>query len=171
MNPAWWGREDRSDATPVMVSGIGPGRRQPRLVSASRHSVIDALYGRAASYTPEWKDRSGSDAGVALVKLFARQHELVLRRVNKLPKKSFVEYLRLAGVEPAPPTSATALVQFTAADSAPRAPLVPRGFQVGAPSALGDGEQIIFETERDLGVIAGTVKKMLVKEGSSSSTS
>ena len=85
---------------------------------------------------------------MALVRLFGIQMEPLLSRVNRLPEKALVEYLRIAGVTPLPATAAEALLIFTVAPAAGASVPVPAGFQAGAAPATGSGDQVIFETER-----------------------
>ena len=87
---------------------------------------------------------------MALVRLFSEQMEPALSRLNRLPEKTFVEFLNIAGVQLMPATPAKTLLEFSVADGAPQSVLVSRGFQVGAQPAVGSGDLVIFETERDL---------------------
>ena len=144
----WWGREAGSRGQPMMTGGQGLAGTQPELVAASPESVRAAVLARIAGFTWDWTNPAPDDSGVALVRLFGIQLEPLLSRVNRLPHKALIEYLRIAGVAPLPATASEALLTFTIAPAARASVLVPAGFQVGASAAAGSGGQVIFETER-----------------------
>lgn len=139
----WWARRSPDPDEPARD---GP----PVLVDATANAVRAQVRDRIPGYTPEWTNRRRDDAGVALVRLFGGLVEPVLERVNRLPEKLLIEHLRIAGVAPLPASSARVLVRFEVADSAAAPVLVARGFQLGADPATGEGDRVVFETERDL---------------------
>lgn len=141
----WWGREAEGRGQPVITDGPGPARVQPVLLAASREAVRAAVQGRIAGFTADWTNPAPDDSGVALVRLFGIELEPLLGRVNRLPEKALVEYLRIAGVTPLPATAADALLTFTVAPAAGASVPVPAGFQAGAAGGSG---QVIFETGR-----------------------
>jgi predicted phage baseplate assembly protein len=131
-----------------MVRGLAA--KQPQLLPPSREAVAGDLRSHIKYFTPEWTVLDPNDAGVALLRLFSEQMEAALSRLNRLPDKTFVEFLNIAGVQMLPASPAKTLIEFSVADGAPQSILVSRGFQVGAKPAVGSGERVIFETERDL---------------------
>ncbi|MEX3788813.1 putative baseplate assembly protein [Paraburkholderia sp. BR14374] len=161
MSAPWWGKEatDLARSRPV-PQGAAP-QVEPQLVGVVRDGVRREVLARAGSFAAEWTSRRPGDAGLALVKLFSEEMEPVLQRLNCLPQKSFVEFLRTAGVRPSPPIPAVALLQFTVADAAPHSVLVPSGFQVGA-SPAGGGDLVIFETDADLYAAPGKIQQLYV---------
>jgi predicted phage baseplate assembly protein len=120
---------------------------------------------RIPSFTPEWTSRRPDDAGVALARVFSEEMEAVLARADRLPDKVLVEFLRDAGIESLPPTPAASLLAFTVSAGATESVLVPTGFQAGAPPATGQGDQVVFETTRDLFAAPATLAEMHVQEG------
>ena len=159
----WWGREAESRGQPVIVDGPGPAGSEPQLLPASKEAVRAALQARISGFTPDWTNLTPDDAGVALVRLFGIQLEPLLGRVDRLPEKALVEYLRIAGVTPLPATVAQALLTFTVAPAAGGSVLVPAGFQAGAsPAGGGGGGQVIFATERDVVATPATVTAVAV---------
>ena len=169
----WWGREAESRGQPVIVDGPGLAGSQPELLPASKEAVRAALQARIGGFTPDWTNPAPDDSGVALVRLFGIQMEPLLGRVNRLPEKALVEYLRIAGVTPLPATAAQALLTFTVAPAAGGSVLVPAGFQAGASPAAGAagaggargptvGGQVIFETERAVTATPATMSAVAV---------
>lgn len=152
MTAPWWGREASGYAQVRATHMVrdAQGQLQPELTDARRQTVETELREHIAAFTPEWTRRQESDPGLILVRLFSEQAEPVLKRLNRLPEKIFVEYLRSAGVKPLGLRPAAALLQFEVAQGATRSVLVPKGFQAGARPATGDGNLVIFESERDL---------------------
>ena len=123
---------------------------------------------RVEGFTSEWTNIRESDAGFAILKLHAELAEPVVQRLNRLPEKSLIEFLRIAAITPTPARPAHAMLAFTVSDSAPRSMLIPAGFQVSASAADSSGETVIFETERGLFAAPGKIEKSFVQEGARS---
>jgi predicted phage baseplate assembly protein len=151
----WWGREAESRGQPVVTDGPGLAGIQPVLLPASKEAVRAAVQARIAGFTADWTNPAPDDSGVALVRLFGIQMEPLLSRVNRLPEKALVEYLRIAGVTPLPATAADALLTFTVAPAAGASVPVPAGFQAGSG-------QVIFETERTVTATPATLAAVAV---------
>jgi predicted phage baseplate assembly protein len=164
MSEPWWGREAAPDARATMVPGPGGVGVQPELLPAGRRRVRAAVLDRVPAFTPEWTRLDPDDAGVALVRLFGAQLEPVLRRLNRLPEKLLVEHLRVAGVGRLPATAAAALLEVQVSPAARRPVLVAAGFQVGADPATGQGDRVIFETERTVHAVPGEIAELAVEQ-------
>jgi predicted phage baseplate assembly protein len=115
------------------------------------------------TYTPDWKGEPG-DFGDALVRIFARYAEIVIERLNRTPEKNLLAYLDLLGESLLPPQPAQAPLTFSLAAGSPADGVVPVATQVAAPPAEGDTALRIFETERELTVIAATLDKIFTRE-------
>jgi predicted phage baseplate assembly protein len=133
-----------------MVRDAAGSGRQPQLLSSRRADTLRELLQRAAAFTPEWTNHGNEDAGYALARLFAEMSEPVIQRLNRLPEKTFVEFLRAAGVSVLPRQSARAVLTFAVDGDAPAPVLVPEGFEVSVPASDGSGDTITFETDRTL---------------------
>jgi len=144
MTDVWWGQESTRKGR--VLRRVNP----PELAPASRQFVRNEVVTRIRDFTPEWTNQRVDDAGVALTQLFSEQMEPVLERLNRIPEKTFVDFLNLAGTQPLPASPAAALLEFEISDSAPQSVFVNKGFQVGAQPATGSGDLVIFETTRDL---------------------
>lgn len=165
MTRPWWGKESRPPSG-VRLRGRGPAQSpEPELAQSSRRAVFAELRGRIPAYTPEWMNQRKGDAGVALMQLFAEMSEPVLVRLNMLPRKSLVEFLRLAGSTPQWATSAESLVEFAVSDGAPQSVQIPEGFQIGARPATGEGDIVVFETKFSLFAAPSKLEKIFVQEG------
>jgi predicted phage baseplate assembly protein len=125
--------------------------------------IYKEVLARTESYTPEWTNRSPNDAGVALAHLFSEEMEPVLQRANRLPENAFIEFLKVGGITPFPPTSATAVLQFNVSAAAPQSVLIAEGFQAGA-SPAGGGDLVTFETTSDLYAVPGKLQEIYYLE-------
>ncbi|HKX30763.1 MAG TPA: putative baseplate assembly protein [Blastocatellia bacterium] len=163
MSAIWWGREFLTPRRARLKSSENQAPPQPELLPSSRREVIAELRDRIQHFVPEWTNRQASDAGMALLRLFGEQIEPVLERLNRIPEKAFVEFLNLAGVQPLPARPAEALLEFTVSDSSTQSVLVAAGFQVTAPPATGRGEQVVFETQRDLLAAPAVIKEIQIQ--------
>ncbi len=147
-----------------MIPEEPSGRLRPQLVEPSPRVHVNRIARRAGSFVPEWSHRPG-DAGDVMMRLFGSQLHPLLARVNRLPEKTFVEFLRLAGVQQLAGGAAATLLTFEATSGAPQSTLVPRHFQVGAQPADGSQGLVVFETTRDLYVAPGSIAEARIQEG------
>lgn len=100
-------------------------------------------------YAPEWTDHNESDPGITLLQLFSWMTEMLIYRLNQVPERNYIEFLRLVGTELKPAHPATAELTFNLTKTAADTVIVPRGTQV-AVSDGGDGAPLVFETEESL---------------------
>jgi hypothetical protein len=124
----------------------------------ARELLADIL-ARRSGYVPEWR-ADDKNAGAGLAAIGARFLEAVVQRLDQAPGKSKMAFLDLAGLSLIAAQAARAPVVFqlsdkTAGGSAPaRTP-------VAAPPPPGGTEQILFETERSVGVTAGKIAQIV----------
>lgn len=167
MSSPWWTRDDFLAQPARMIPDDVPGTVVPELVDSVPAPLLRRLRERIESFTPEWTHLRPEDAGVALVKLFGTQIQPLLERLNQMPDKALIEFLRAAGIEALPGTAARALLEFEVSDGATQSVVVPVGFQVGAPPADDSDGIVVFETERTLYAAPGKVSAVFVQEGAS----
>ncbi|WP_419694221.1 putative baseplate assembly protein [Mesorhizobium muleiense] len=165
MSAPWWGRERSPRDSAVLVPGPGPVGQQPRPHPERRADVVRELLDGASAYTPDWTNHREGDAGYALTLLFGELSEPILQRLNRLPEKSFVEFLSAAGISPLPQQSARVMLTFGADQGAPGSVQVPRGFQASVTAADGSGQTVVFETERMVSAAAVTIEAAFRKTG------
>ena len=113
--------------------------------------VADALH-VIEQRCPAWTDRSPSDPGMVLVDVFAHLTETMLYRLNRLPEKAYIEFLRLIGVKLHAPTAASTPLLFSLARARDRALEIPRGSRV---AAAGGGDAPVFVTLEPATIEAG----------------
>ena len=99
-------------------------------------------------YAPEWTYDSPSDLGVTLVELFAWLVEGLIFRLNRVPDRSYVEFLNLLGVTRHPPQPAETLLRFTISPNLPGL-RIPAGTQA-TTTPSEKAAPVVFETDEDL---------------------
>jgi hypothetical protein len=115
--------------------------------------VADGLR-RIASSTPAWTDLSAGDPGIVLLELFAYLTELMLYRLNQVPDKSYVEFLRLMNVTLEPPAAAGVRLTFSREADGTDAIPIPAGTVVST-KAVGGSEPVLFMTAVDAVIESG----------------
>ncbi|HEY7199042.1 MAG TPA: putative baseplate assembly protein, partial [Candidatus Dormibacteraeota bacterium] len=95
---------------------------------------------------PDWTDLTPSDPGVVLIELFAHLTDVMLYRLNRLPEKAYVEFLRLIGVRLLPPGAARVTLEFTTERPAPQPIEIPLGTRVTVGVTAAGAEPPVFVT-------------------------
>jgi hypothetical protein len=90
-----------------------------------------------------WLPGDRPDAGMALIGAFATMAGQVITRLNQMPNRHFLAYLRMLGLQPCPPRAAEVPLTFTPSAGA-RGVRVPAGTQVRGQRA--DGARVTFYT-------------------------
>jgi predicted phage baseplate assembly protein len=139
---------------------------KPVLIPGGRRGLLEALHARISGFTPEWRDLSDEDAGVALVRLFGAQLEPIALRAGRLPEKALIEYLRAAGIDLAPPRPASAFVRFEPKPTNEGPVLVPEGFRLSSPRADGAKGDVTWEIDEALSVGNIALSETLAFDGS-----
>ncbi len=101
------------------------------LVAESRRWIARAC--------PQWTDTSPSDPGMVMLELFAHITETMIYRLNRLPEKAYVEFLRLMGVTLNPPVAASVRLKFTLSKAQNKPMEIPRGVRVTLSRTGGGG--------------------------------
>lgn len=121
--------------------------------------IVKELLSRRVGYTPEWQPQDeGADA--ATVEIFARYLYAVIQRLNQAPGKNKLAFLDMLGLSLALASSARAPIVFELTPDV-SAGQAPRGTQVAAAPPPGSPDQIIFETERAVGLAAGKLQQVV----------
>lgn len=158
MTRPWW---DQPGADASMAKGA------PVLFPGGRGELLKALQARIPGFTPEWRDLGDEDSGVALVRLFGAQLDPIMQRAGRLTEKALIEFLRTAGVEPAPPRPACAFVCFEPKPKNVAPVMVPEGFRLTSPRADGVKGDVAWETGEALSVGNIALEEILAFDGSS----
>lgn len=114
---------------------------------------------RRYGYLPQWNPPPNS-AGAAVGPIFARFLEAILNRLNQVPARNRLALLDLLGLRLIPAQAARAPLSFQLGANAPDA-AAPAGTQVSSPPPPGSSQQIVFETEGDLGITSGKLAQVV----------
>jgi hypothetical protein len=129
----------------------------PNLDDRTFEQLVTAARSRIAATSPEWTDLSPGDPGMTLVEVFAYLAETMIYRLNRVPNKLYVEFLRLIGVRLGPPAAAAAKLRFTRERNAPPTEIrIPRGTRVTTGTLATGNEPPIFATVADAAIPKGT---------------
>jgi hypothetical protein len=104
---------------------------------------------------PQWTDLSPGDPGIVMLELFAHLTETMIYRLNRLPEKAYVEFLRLIGVKLSPPTAASATLRFTLSKPQDKPVEIPRGTRVTLARAGGSEPPPVFVVLQTTSIPAG----------------
>jgi hypothetical protein len=129
----------------------------PNLDDRTFEQLVAEARQRILANAPGWTDLSVGDPGMALVDVFAYLADTTIFRLNQVPAKLYVEFLRLIGVQIQPPSAATTTLEFTReADDVGRSLELPRGTRVTVASGAGT-EAPVFETVEIATLVPGSI--------------
>ncbi|WP_426513864.1 baseplate J/gp47 family protein [Dactylosporangium sp. McL0621] len=129
----------------------------PNLDDRAFADLVREARERIARTCPEWTDLSVHDPGITLVEAFAHLTEVLLYRLNRVPEKTYVEFLNLLGVARRPPAAAwTALTFARTGEDRPRVG-IPAGTAVLA-AAGADPRPVVFVTTEPVVLAEGAAE-------------
>ncbi|MDJ0632611.1 MAG: baseplate J/gp47 family protein [Xenococcaceae cyanobacterium MO_188.B29] len=139
----------------------------PKIDQRTYEEIVAQTENLAQQFT-DWKPatKGTTDAGSALIRIFARMVKTVSDRLNQVPEKNFLAFLDLIGGQLKPPQPAKVPLTFYLAAGSSVDSLVPLHTQVSAPPAEGSDEEIVFETDRELVVTTAKLQAVFVREPS-----
>ncbi len=120
--------------------------KAPNLDNRSFDQMVEESLRRIDELCPQWTDHTKSDPGVILLELFAYLNEAMIYRLNRLPEKAYVEFLRLIGVTISPPSAAVVNLKFSVAKAVAQPLEIPRGTKVTINRSGGGQEPPVFTT-------------------------
>ncbi len=130
----------------------------PNLDDRSFQMLVNQATRRIQQSCPTWTDLSLGDPGMVLLEALAYLVEADIFRVNRLPEKAYVEFLRLMGVTMQPPAAARGTLAITLPKPTEANISVPRGTRVATARSSSSGESPVFSTAHDLEIPAGQTK-------------
>lgn len=133
----------------------------PKLDERTLPDIVKQCVALAGVYTPDWKGFDDSaDPGRGMIELFARLHELLLERLNKIPEKNFLSFLEMVGVEQFAGAPAAAPLTFLLSKKATAGGLIPAGSQV-ATTQTENSDAKVFETRESFFATPARLQKMV----------
>ena len=127
----------------------------PNLDDRTFAQLVEAARNRIIARCPEWSDLSVGDPGTALLEVFAFVTDTMLYRLNRVPEKAYIEFLRLLGVNLLPPEAASVTLLFKLAKPADKPVEIPRGTRVTVARQDSGGDPPVFVAARSVSIPAG----------------
>src|SRR5262245_27834748 len=122
----------------------------PNLDDRTFDQLVADARARITTTAPEWTDLSPGDPGMTLVELFAYLAEAMIYRLNRVPDKLYVEFLRLIGVRMAPPAAAVVSLRFSRDPKAAAVKVqIPRNTRVTTATQASGSDAPVFATADD----------------------
>jgi len=127
----------------------------PKLDDRTYEEIREEAIGHIIQHCPSWTNHNASDPGITLVELFGSMTEMMMYRINEIPKKNYIAFLDMIGIKSRYATPASCRVQFEVSegfelDTQLKSTItVPSGFVI-ANEPTGDEEPILFETQNKL---------------------
>ena len=113
--------------------------------------LVKEAVSRIPAYAPEWTDYNVHDPGITFIELFAWLAEMQMYRLNRISDRNYRKFLKLMGI-PSLKTARSAEVDLTFSPNGAETVPVPEGTKVAAMDPVS-GEDIVFETKRNLNVV------------------
>jgi hypothetical protein len=139
--------------------------QEPQLDDRTFEDLYRDLRLRIQRYSKEWTNFNESDPGITLLQLFAWLSEMMLVRMNQIPRKNYFKFLKLLGQDLRPALPATAHLSFFT-KATQRADTVPERAQISAQIPDG-GPPVIFETLQPLDLIQAPLAVVGVSDSGS----
>jgi uncharacterized phage protein gp47/JayE len=121
-------------------------------------ALLQELEARRAGYVPEWQP-APRDPGYALELIAARYAQAVIQRLQQAPEKNKLAFLDMLGQQLSPARAARAPLVFQLSSDV-KNNAAPAGTAVAAPPPPGSNQQIVFETEAAVGIMAGKLAQV-----------
>ena len=120
----------------------------PNLDDRRFEDLLEEAKKRITQTCPEWTDLEPGNPGMVLLELFAHLTEIMIYRLNRVPKKAYIEFLRLMGIKMHPPSSASVELCFSTEQPPEQVIEIPRGTRVTIARASGGTEPPAFVTDK-----------------------
>jgi len=121
--------------------------KPPNLDDRNFQQLLEEAKRIIKSECPQWTDLSPGDPGIVILELFAHLTETMIYRLNRLPEKAYVEFLRLIGVKLSPPVAASVTLRFTLSKAQDKPVEIPRGTRVTLGRASGEQPPVFVVTQ------------------------
>lgn len=134
--------------------------------------LVDECLLRIPRYCPEWTHHNPSDPGVTLIELFAWLTDQMLLRFNQVPRRNYVVFLELLGIQLQPSAPAHTVLAFYLTrpqDAAGSIPSIPAGAEVATERTEAD-IAIVFSTDQELRLGYPWIRYFLTEEAAEDPT-
>ncbi|NIE58643.1 putative baseplate assembly protein [Burkholderia sp. Ax-1735] len=127
--------------------------------SRGLNDLVAEIFARHPGWVADWMPAANS-AGNGLAWIAARYRQAVIQRLNQAPAKNRTAFFDLLGIGLVPARCARAPLVFQATPQGPDS-VAPASTQVAAPPPRGGSAPLVFETEREVGIMAASLVQMV----------
>ncbi|HSB52592.1 MAG TPA: hypothetical protein VLD40_08020, partial [Dissulfurispiraceae bacterium] len=131
----------------------------PKIDARAFSRLAETILAMIPHYTPEWKAEE-KEAGTALTKIHAFITELIITRLNQVPRKSLIAFLDMLGIKLLPAQPSRVPIVFKLVQGTQRDVLVPPATQASA-AKTDEHQEVPFETEKNLLAVTGKLKEII----------
>ena len=129
--------------------------KSPNLDDRDFQQLVEEGKRIISSRCPQWTDLSPGDPGMVILEVFAHLTETMIYRLNRLPEKAYIEFLRLIGVKLSPPVAAGVKLRFTLSKAQDKELEIPRGTRVTLARTGGGEPPPVFVVLQSVSIPAG----------------
>jgi predicted phage baseplate assembly protein len=119
-------------------------------------------------FLPQWTNHNPADPGVTLIELFSWLTDQMLLRFNQVPRRNYVAFLELLGIQLQPPAPAHTVLSFYLArpqDAQRSIPAIPVGAEVATERTETEAA-IVFSTDHEMILGLPRIRHFLTEEAS-----
>jgi len=131
----------------------------PQLDARTFGKLLEQLRSMAPHYTAEWRPGL-ADAGDTLLNIHAFITEMIITRLNQVPRKSMIAFLNMLGLKLLEAQPALVPVMFKTVPGRDQDVLVPARTQVRA-AKTEEHEEVPFETKQNLLAVASNLREVI----------
>lgn len=131
----------------------------PPIDARDVETLLAQFLERRPGYVPEWQPEPKT-AGAAIGPIVARMLSAIIERLNQTPAKNKLALLDYLGIRVKPAQPSRVPIVFQLSNGAPDS-AAPEGTRVAAPPPPGNTQQIVFETEQDVGIAAAKLVQVV----------
>ncbi len=133
--------------------------RCPNLDDRRFEDLVEEGRRYISQHCRDWTDLSPGDPGIVLLEVFAYLTDMLLYRLNRLPEKAYIEFLRLIGVRLHPPSAASVNLIFRLARPQNHPVDIPKGTRITTSRTDSGAEPPIFVTLEKASIDPGATEK------------
>lgn len=111
--------------------------------------LVEECLLRIPRYCPEWTNHNPSDPGITMVELFGWLADQMMMRFNQVPRRNYVAFLELLGVQLQPPAPARSAVTFYLSGSLSDPYCIPASVEVATERTEAE-DAVVFSTDKPL---------------------
>jgi hypothetical protein len=135
--------------------------KAPRIDSRRYSQMLQQIRSLVPFYTPEWNAANDNDFGQALLHIVSHLTEDIIGHLNRVPRKNFIAFLNMLGIELLPARPARVPVRFVPAPGIENGFLIPENTRLIAGATEERQEELPFETEESLFAIRSALLSLV----------